>query len=1366
MKGDFTRSTFAPANHYTGVRLQQGRVQLDADWNEHVDLTAHRFQTEAVDVIGNAGAPLHAAAFQTLANASSLDATTVARLTAIGVLPLDANDLLFTPGRFYVEGALCEVDDYFTLTRQPDFPEAEPLPGPGTYLVYLDAWERHLTAVEVPPLKEVALGGPDTATRTRQIWQVRWLADPNAFCVRDPQAWRTLLPVSSGRLTARAETAAPSTDPCILPPGSGYRRLENQLYRVEIHRPGNPGTATFKWSRDNGTVLTRITEVVGPQAWRVEDLGRDSALGFLPGQVVEYVDETIDLHESPGELLTIASVDPASHLITFAAAPATAPDLNRGARLRRWDGAAPGEALLQTGVPIPIEDGIEVLFDNGRYNTGDYWLIPARVATGDVEWPRDAAGNPLPQPPAGVRHRYASLAVVTVARAGVVDLHDCRRLFPPLTELTDPLDWLKRHNRLLHGWGVVCGLQVHCAGARRETVRVESGYALECDGSELRVPEPRLVPIVDLANQAGLLEGERAAQVCLTVRNGAASQLEFGVRRPPARKSVLQEILHGTLLQEILDDCVQPLLRELRELLFAKPTGENALVPVSRRRLLAAINLLVQLGGDPATRRIHLSPREHELLRDLHQRLLDLVQSQVFCGLRDGIREFPDYPFADPTAETLFGLHLMSRIRVTPDGRTAWAFGAEAPGQLSVFDVVSGELVRHVQLPAVAGVTLGPRDVAFQRDGTAIVAAGDTASTVVFLFRPGATSPESQVNLPGVRVARLATVDSLAGFGVLALVVGQGVAWLNPVNAGPELAFVARFNATGQWAQGEGLLERVFWAGASTNTAGQTTEVYDAIVEITLRERDATTRTVPLGATGRDDLAVLAASAAATSGVFARLHVVLDPLVNTTQRRLRVFDTASGRVFAEHVLPTDGPVQLAASAAFGTVYASLPEEHLVLRFPSGAPTLDRSLDLPAQIAPSGVALGTLGAVGARGEAVLLIANRTSQTLTRVEPRIARPEGRYAFERLADYRAAVLAAYVDLGLRLLQRLKDCACEKLLRPCPTCDPEDDVLVLACVEIRGGQVFRICNHDRREVVTFPKLFHWLSAIPVIPALTWLVERLCCTPLVGGREPGTTLAPGLLGARQLARLDLTQAQQRLSATGATLQLQGNALGKLALAAGVDRLFRGPQTPAATAVLQQTTPAAVETLRASGVDVVGVEEYSEALATHGLGALTRLRLSAQPGERVRLLLKDGKVAALLAEAPAAVTSSTPAGATTSGTATGVIATGATAELQELRAQIADLRRLHAETVAERDRTLAELRTEVRNLVQRPDQPINPAVPVSPVTPVAPVSPVMPISPVTPVSPVNPGLNPAIPIVRKAPRKRGRKGGGTTSPSP
>src|SRR5438045_2745266 len=45
MKGDFSRSTFNPGKHYTSVRMQQGRVQTDADWNEQANIPAHLGET-------------------------------------------------------------------------------------------------------------------------------------------------------------------------------------------------------------------------------------------------------------------------------------------------------------------------------------------------------------------------------------------------------------------------------------------------------------------------------------------------------------------------------------------------------------------------------------------------------------------------------------------------------------------------------------------------------------------------------------------------------------------------------------------------------------------------------------------------------------------------------------------------------------------------------------------------------------------------------------------------------------------------------------------------------------------------------------------------------------------------------------------------------------------------------------------------------------------------------------------------------------------------------------------------------------------------------------------------------------------------
>ncbi len=45
MKGDFTRFTFNANKHYNRVLKQQGRVDLDADWNEAADIRTYLDRT-------------------------------------------------------------------------------------------------------------------------------------------------------------------------------------------------------------------------------------------------------------------------------------------------------------------------------------------------------------------------------------------------------------------------------------------------------------------------------------------------------------------------------------------------------------------------------------------------------------------------------------------------------------------------------------------------------------------------------------------------------------------------------------------------------------------------------------------------------------------------------------------------------------------------------------------------------------------------------------------------------------------------------------------------------------------------------------------------------------------------------------------------------------------------------------------------------------------------------------------------------------------------------------------------------------------------------------------------------------------------
>lgn len=442
MKGDFSRRTFDPTKHYRGVLMQQGRVQVDADWNEEVDAAYTREVTEALDEIGSSGYP-----------------SSIPDSFKIGIVS-GGTDLTIGNGRYYVDGILCVKGQPDTLLTQQDLPLNPPTLASfpdlkagtaapfGTYCAYLDVWDRHITAVEDPSIREKALGGPDTATRVRTVWQVRLqkIGDLGASVT----CANFVKPAASGaQLKASVQPAGAAT-PCVLPPQTGYRRLENQLYRVEIHTPGGLGTATFKWSRENGSVVTAILPSGGGSGltFPVQTTGRDEVLGFAANQWVELLDDRSDLIDHRGQLLQVASVDPAKREITVKpAVPGPAYDSALHPKLRLWNqqgGSKIADGVPVAAGPIALEDGLQIEFQGTSFATGDYWLIPTRTAidstVGNIEWPEQSPGVPAWLPAYTENHHYAPLALVGFDGQqfqqinGVVP--DCRNPFDDLVTLT------------------------------------------------------------------------------------------------------------------------------------------------------------------------------------------------------------------------------------------------------------------------------------------------------------------------------------------------------------------------------------------------------------------------------------------------------------------------------------------------------------------------------------------------------------------------------------------------------------------------------------------------------------------------------------------------------------------------------------------------------------------------------------------------------------------------------------------------------------------------------------------------------------------------------------------------------------------
>src|SRR5262245_57193985 len=106
MKGDFTRNTFDPAKHYSRVLLQQGRVALDADWNEQSAITLHFLRALARDLIGPHGGPAKGIGFQIITDATDIDNLKDVD-TNVKQAFKDATsrgDLVISPGHYYVDG--------------------------------------------------------------------------------------------------------------------------------------------------------------------------------------------------------------------------------------------------------------------------------------------------------------------------------------------------------------------------------------------------------------------------------------------------------------------------------------------------------------------------------------------------------------------------------------------------------------------------------------------------------------------------------------------------------------------------------------------------------------------------------------------------------------------------------------------------------------------------------------------------------------------------------------------------------------------------------------------------------------------------------------------------------------------------------------------------------------------------------------------------------------------------------------------------------------------------------------------------------------------------------------------------------------
>lgn len=476
MKGDFARVTFDSTLHYSQVFQQQGRVMLEADWNEQAGIQLNLLRTLVADLVGPCWAA--GSGFQ-LAMAAKLP------------------DWTLTPGHFYADGILCVNESACTFGTQPHLPTPDTIAGndgssgqPAGFALWLDVWERHVCALEAPALADIALDGIDTASRAQVIWQMRMLdldpqkaaaslanvrtalglrTDLDAATVKQDlanldglanalngqgaanttlcDALRQLVSVRATyawpRLRAQLGPVDTDSDPCVIAADARYRGCENQLYRVEVHRGGLASTdaasttTSFKWSRENGSVVFSVQNSVTGQAddgsavvtVTLSGMGRDARLGLAVGDWVELIDDDYTLAQLAYPLLQVKAIDTNRRNVQLAVTTGNTPyalsnDARKHPLLRRWDQrddvTTSGDIVLVEGDYITLENGVQVRFEpGGVYATGDYWLIPARVSgQGVIEWPQ-VNGTPAPMPSRGMHH--AAVLGSYAARTGFTE---------------------------------------------------------------------------------------------------------------------------------------------------------------------------------------------------------------------------------------------------------------------------------------------------------------------------------------------------------------------------------------------------------------------------------------------------------------------------------------------------------------------------------------------------------------------------------------------------------------------------------------------------------------------------------------------------------------------------------------------------------------------------------------------------------------------------------------------------------------------------------------------------------------------------------------------------------------------------------
>ena len=485
MPVDIARVSYDEKQQYRSVVNQQGRPILEADSNEAKDISTEELRKETLEIVGPSGTPDNG--------------------YAITIGP--ALDFSVGPGTMYVGGERVYLSQALLYSQQNQLPKPTDPPRAVEWLdaatdpdwitlptsignqppefVYLKLREQEVSAVEDSDLKDVALGGPDTAQRTRLVQHI--VRQPGVTCARGAaelgvREGLTFIPstmrlMSHGQLQVGFTNQAPPPDPCQPQAQSGYLGADNQLIRVQIVDPARnlpappppppvPAAApalvrtpltgaaaapgNLLWGYDDASFLYRI-DVINSTTLHLQTAPVDAFHQPRAGQAVEVLVPAVQLSNGEfvaaptGFVTTVAGAyNPDTQNVVLATplpldygdGTAAHPSPSR-VFLRIWEQELP----FTLGVAVPLAaTGLQVTItlDSAGIviHPGDFWMFAARPSTPRQVYPERLLTSA--QPPNGPRLWACPLAVLTwdsLTSRGPAGVQDCRHLFSPLTKL-------------------------------------------------------------------------------------------------------------------------------------------------------------------------------------------------------------------------------------------------------------------------------------------------------------------------------------------------------------------------------------------------------------------------------------------------------------------------------------------------------------------------------------------------------------------------------------------------------------------------------------------------------------------------------------------------------------------------------------------------------------------------------------------------------------------------------------------------------------------------------------------------------------------------------------------------------------------